>query len=225
MKLMIGSKIYDPIKCGDPIDWYEDAEDTARCGDCGVGIGCQHESGCDIERCPRCHLQLLSCDCGMKYNIQDEELEDKNFIKYLQMRQQRENTALNKLFEKLGKKEISTKEYLYEYDKITDEFINPHTPIGENEDKLDLLRRIYRIRSFKHLIRRKIYLFGDTCKEFCEKHPKDNKIFETFMESTKLLYKANGHTTMFEKDLYEAIDKVASTIINLIEKEQESVQE
>jgi hypothetical protein len=34
-----------------------------RCGDCGVQSGGFHHLGCDIERCPRCHRQLISCGC------------------------------------------------------------------------------------------------------------------------------------------------------------------
>ena len=39
-----------------------DAENP-NCHDCGVQIGAKHHSGCDMERCPRCGLQLISCDC------------------------------------------------------------------------------------------------------------------------------------------------------------------
>jgi hypothetical protein len=34
-----------------------------RCGDCGVEPGGFHHLGCDLQPCPRCQRQLLSCGC------------------------------------------------------------------------------------------------------------------------------------------------------------------
>lgn len=45
---------------------YEDDDwgsNHKRCGDCGVAYGQVHVSGCDIEQCPRCKGQSISCDC------------------------------------------------------------------------------------------------------------------------------------------------------------------
>ncbi len=41
----------------------EDPEPGQRCHDCNVAVGGQHHAGCDMEMCPRCGGQLISCGC------------------------------------------------------------------------------------------------------------------------------------------------------------------
>ena len=36
---------------------------SKTCHDCGVKEGQIHELGCDMERCPFCSYQLISCNC------------------------------------------------------------------------------------------------------------------------------------------------------------------
>ena len=37
--------------------------ENPNCHDCGVQLGANHHPDCDMERCPRCGLQLISCAC------------------------------------------------------------------------------------------------------------------------------------------------------------------
>lgn len=36
------------------------------CHDCNVNAGQFHHPGCDMERCPKCNGQLISCGCLSK---------------------------------------------------------------------------------------------------------------------------------------------------------------
>lgn len=50
---------------------------SRRCGDCGVSAGGFHHPGCDLQRCPRCGGQLVSCDCRFDEDAFDlDELDD-----------------------------------------------------------------------------------------------------------------------------------------------------
>lgn len=44
-----------------------------KCSECLVKIGEFHVPGCDVEQCPKCYGQAISCDCN--YEIEDESIE------------------------------------------------------------------------------------------------------------------------------------------------------
>jgi len=53
---------FDPVLYGTEIGVEPEPPDH-RCHDCGALPGHYHHAGCDWEQCPRCHEQLISCDC------------------------------------------------------------------------------------------------------------------------------------------------------------------
>lgn len=44
-------------------DWGADKQ---PCHDCAAIKGEYHVPGCDVERCPSCDMQLLSCSCDIR---------------------------------------------------------------------------------------------------------------------------------------------------------------
>lgn len=66
---------YTPIRWGDEMG-YPFADLMARCGDCGVPKGAVHHHGCDLEECPACKGQMLSCGCTDEAEETDQVEED-----------------------------------------------------------------------------------------------------------------------------------------------------
>ena len=52
-----------PDKTKLPASTYHFDEPSGRCHDCGAKHGNYHHPGCDVERCPKCSGQLISCGC------------------------------------------------------------------------------------------------------------------------------------------------------------------
>lgn len=60
--LRIGGIDYEPIRWGEERG-YRFQYRTERCGDCNVPRGAVHHHGCDLEQCPACDSQAISCGC------------------------------------------------------------------------------------------------------------------------------------------------------------------
>ncbi|MBW3623898.1 MAG: hypothetical protein KY468_10875 [Armatimonadetes bacterium] len=58
---LIGGQEIPRVKYGDEADDW--GANDHPCGDCRVLKGQFHVPGCDVERCPSCGGQAISCDC------------------------------------------------------------------------------------------------------------------------------------------------------------------
>ena len=57
-----GKKL-NPIKFGDEKEDWGSKDNDARCHDCNCKVGKYHHPNCDVERCPKCKGQAISCTC------------------------------------------------------------------------------------------------------------------------------------------------------------------
>ena len=67
VEIEVDGEWYPRIRVGRPGDLaygYREFHRGDRCGDCGAQFGQFHHPGCDMEACPKCGNQLLSCDCN-----------------------------------------------------------------------------------------------------------------------------------------------------------------
>jgi hypothetical protein len=71
-------KSFDRIRYGNEILWRGI---PAFCGDCLVHPGQIHLDSCDIEECPRCFGQLLTCGCSLSQGPPDVELVSRAVMK------------------------------------------------------------------------------------------------------------------------------------------------
>lgn len=54
----------------------EEIRTDHRCPDCDVEVGEFHLPGCDVEVCPRCKGQGISCGCASNEDDEDDEEDD-----------------------------------------------------------------------------------------------------------------------------------------------------
>jgi hypothetical protein len=60
---IIGTKLYEPLPWGRERRFGRPRPNFA-CPDCATPPGGIHHHGCDVEQCPVCHGQAITCSCG-----------------------------------------------------------------------------------------------------------------------------------------------------------------
>jgi hypothetical protein len=70
--LVIHGRLYEPLRWSDE-KRYGTVMVTYPCGDCATPPGGVHHHGCDIEECPACGRQAISCDCNYDWDEQHSD--------------------------------------------------------------------------------------------------------------------------------------------------------
>jgi len=61
------------LRWGTERGWHPGGTTSRRCGDCGVAPGGLHHLGCDVQRCPVCGCQMISCGCRFGEDPAEDE--------------------------------------------------------------------------------------------------------------------------------------------------------
>jgi hypothetical protein len=61
IRIRYGNETREELPDGTPL--YV-PRDSPTCPDCAVEVGNCHVGWCDVEQCPICHTQLISCEHG-----------------------------------------------------------------------------------------------------------------------------------------------------------------
>ena len=60
----LGGRTFQRVPLGgESTDWWMGRQPDEECHDCSVRTGQRHHVGCDMEQCPRCGNQALTCEC------------------------------------------------------------------------------------------------------------------------------------------------------------------
>jgi hypothetical protein len=71
------AKTFDRIPYGGEILW---PGRPPYCGDCSAGVGQLHTDSCDVEECPRCFHQLITCGCTWGDGRAESQLEGRDVV-------------------------------------------------------------------------------------------------------------------------------------------------
>jgi hypothetical protein len=64
---IVGERRLPRIRYGDESDDWR--ADIIPCHDCAVVKGQLHVPDCDVEECPNCNGQAISCDCALQPSV------------------------------------------------------------------------------------------------------------------------------------------------------------
>jgi len=95
-EVTIQGEVFRRIAWGSPEEDWPTPQEHEACHDCGAKPGNLHEPGCDVERCPRCGGQWISCSCS------DDDNCEPTLREYIHERYQEDPTLITRVWNELG---------------------------------------------------------------------------------------------------------------------------